>query len=258
MDSQRTLEYTEFNTTPFMFIIGFNGSLYFNNEYKIPVVDNLITHKIDGKKPPGIYYKKLIPDDIEIWFAFNVCHDLHCEVPFISSKYSNPVMIVDKKQYPYSVFVGQYFVKSQAPESGGLKFVFECPNYLLSPRRARNSIQNVQFTAFSLYSKLLGKPSQYEEYFFKPAGKIIPIKYLDSGMIKTEQLVKPVVLFKGIIKEIALLTNHASKEQFYKMTVETSGLILTVVQHQKSMVETPEIGNVIEVNAWLMGMFVDN
>jgi hypothetical protein len=135
------------------------------------------------------------------------------------------------------------------------------PDFRLTSEIRLPQIQEIQLTAFASDDfKIFADEKEYgesQESELKYASK----SFVPSGLFAFDaedesfdlNVVRPIAIFAGIIKESELKKNELSGNNFYWFLVETLGGETDVVADVKLVSSEPQIGGVVSGQFWLSG-----
>lgn len=149
-------------------------------------------------------------------------------------------------------------------KSGEYPFVFDVPDFRTVKIVEFPAVCEIQLTAFA--SNDLKMFESEDEYFASQESEVrfASKSFVPSGLFsfgENEEIdlnvVRPIAMFAGEIKEFELKTNSLTNEKFYHFLVETLGGEVDVVADPKLIQTEPKVGGILNGQFWLSGKLLD-
>lgn len=144
--------------------------------------------------------------------------------------------------------------------SGEYPFIFDAPDYRTVGHIDFPGVCEIQLTAFASNDFQIFESE--EDYFASQESEVrLSAKsFVPGGLFSFGEdedfdinVVRPIAMFTGEIKEFEIKTNSLTGEKFYHFLVETLGGEIDVVADIKLIPETPKIGGIVNGQFWLSG-----
>ncbi len=236
-------------------------------------VNVLITETIKRvesiKCPQGFYLRFADASGAEIYLQGNNEQELIGFNPHFAGKSRRKVGLTRAIERDSSKLDGGFYAWTNSQEAdietGEYPFVFDVPDFRMVEAIDFPRICEIQLTAFASNDfKIFADEKEYDasqEGELKYAAK----SFVPSGLFVFDadddsidlNVVRPIGIFAGEIKEFELKTNELSGEKFYWFLIETLGGEVDVVADVKLVPSEPKIGGVVSGQFWLSGRFVD-
>lgn len=210
----------------------------------------------------GFYVRNADLSGAELWLQFESEGDLIGMNPHFRGKSRIPVALERPVKREQSHLDGGWLAwvnpsDTQDPESGDFPFVFDCPDFELHSYDFPGTY-HIQLTAFSQEIRFFPgedsfvKAQEQEEIPFA-SQSFIPV-----GLIGPDDTESPEaqVLLTGIVREVEDKKNQFSGQWFTWILLETLGVTLDLVVDRSEFPQEPQIGGVIQCQAWLSGQVV--
>ena len=149
--------------------------------------------------------------------------------------------------------------------SGEYPFIFDAPDFRAVGHLEFPLVCAIQLIAFA--SNDFKMFESEEAYFASQDNEIRSAakSFVPSGLFSFGEdekvdlnVVRPIGMFTGEIKEFELKTNSLTNENFYHFLVETLGGEIDVVADAKLIPETPQIGGIVNGQFWLSGRLIND
>lgn len=207
----------------------------------------------------GFYVRNADLSGAELWLQFEAEGDLIGMNPHFRGKSRIPVALERPVKREQSRLDGGWLAwvnpsDTQDPESGDFPFVFDCPDFELHTYDFPGNY-HIQLTAFSQEIKFFPgekafvKAQENEEIPFA-SQSFIPV-----GLIGLEDSESPEAqaLLTGVVRQVEDKKNQFSGQWFTWILLETLGVTLDLVVDRNEFPEEPQVGGVIQCQAWLSG-----
>lgn len=232
-------------------------------------VNEMIMHVLEVAKPfetaRGFYLVYTDSSGAEIYLQGNFNQELVGFNPHFAGKSRRVVSLTQAIERDSSELDGGFHAWANPPEglsdSGDYPFVFDVPDFRTVEIAEFPKVTEIQLTAFASNDfKVFADEDDYQnaqESELKYASKMfVPVGLFafdeKDGSIDLN-VVRPVGMFAGEIKEFKLKTNELSGERFYWLLVETLGGETDVVVDPKYVPHEPQIGGIVSGQFWLSG-----
>lgn len=230
----------------------------------------------NGKKKPtkiGNYYLFSPDGKIEVW-VFTKQGDFRTITPFYNGKSKLPVLIENIFESENKATKIRCWVNpNEKSDDGEVPFVFEVPDYWLVNKSLKTKGRHfIRLTAFAEEASFYENEQDFSKNApinkeIRESTKKFPRDrqirgYASNHFIplgtfsKTEgQEDETNAKFAGKIKELQLITNKFTKNNFYWMVVETFFGELDVVCAEKAFSSKPKVGGILDGTFYLGGKF---
>lgn len=211
----------------------------------------------------GFYVRYADLSGAELWLQFDQKHELIGMNPYFRGNSRVQLGLTEAISRDQSQLDGGWVAwtnpsESTDPESGDFPIVFDTPNFKLSQATAPGTYP-VQLTAFSQEIALFESPESFaqaqekEEIPFA-AKSLIPVGLIGRG---EEEAPEAQILLTGVVSELEERKNLFSGQVFLWMSLETLGLSIDLVVDQAALDSEPQVGGVVQCQAWLSGQIIE-
>lgn len=219
--------------------------------------------------PQGFYLRFADPSGAEMYLQGNNDQELIGFNPHFAGKSRRRVGITAKIQRDSSELDGGFHAWADPTdetdiESGAYPFVFDVPDFRMAPVETLPAIYEIQLTAFAsndlqtyeneaAFAAARNPDAQNSTKYFISTG----LQAFENAGDKIDlNLVRPIAMFAGEIKEFELKTNDLTGEKFYWLLIETLGGEADVVADLKLISAEPAVGGFITGQFWLSGKVI--
>ncbi len=232
-------------------------------------VNEMIMHVLEHTKPfktsHGFYLIYTDTSGAEIYLQGNFKEELIGFNPHYAGTSRRTVSLTKAIERDSSELDGGFHAWANPSEglseSGDYPFVFDVPDFRTVENMEFPRTVEIQLTAFASndfkifagdedYQKAQESELKYASKMFVPSG-LFAVDEKDGS--RDLNLVRPVGIFAGEIKDFELKTNELSGEKFYALLVETLGGETDVVVDPKFVPNEPQPGGIISGQFWLSG-----
>jgi len=229
------------------------------------MIMHVLEHTTPVKNSHGFYLVYTDASGAEIYLQGNFQQELIGFNPHFAGKSRRTVNLTKAILRDSSELDGGFHAwanpQDGISESGDYPFVFDVPDFRAIENLELPSTVEIQLTAFASNDfKIFDNEDDYQkaqESELKYASKM----FVPSGLFAFDEkdgsidlnVVRPIGMFAGEIKEFELKTNSLSGENFYALLVETLGGETDVVVDPKFVPEEPKIGGIVSGQFWLSG-----
>ncbi len=235
-------------------------------------VNEMIMHVLEHTKPVktarGFYLVYTDVSGAEIYLQGNFEQELIGFNPHFAGKSRRKVGLTKAIERDSSALDGGFHAwanpQDGISESGDYPFVFDVPDFRTIENLELPNTVEIQLTAFASNDfKIFADEDEYQkaqESELKYASKM----FVPSGLFAFDEkdgsidlnVVRPIGMFAGEIKEFELKTNSLSGENFYALLVEMLGGETDVVVDPKFVPNEPKIGGIVSGQFWLSGRII--
>ena len=220
------------------------------NTMIISVLDGAVETKIEE----GFYLRFTDPSGSELYLQGNPSHEMIGFNPHYAGTSRNNVTLLQGIARETSELDGAYHAAA-----GGVEFIFDVPDFLISRVGSLPTDAELQLTAFGSNDfavlgdeaglAALAPAGSWEKNRFVPPG----LKELLADPATDIRQMRPVVKMTGTVKDWALKTNEVNGNKFYWILAETEVGEVDVVIDPQYVPNEPAKGDHVAGHFWLSG-----
>ena len=217
------------------------------------------------KCPHGFYLKFADASGAEIYLQGDLEQELVGFNPHFAGKSRQTVGLTQLIKRDSSELDGGFHAWANPTKEGGeisgeYPFVFDVPDFRTIEDLDLPEVREIQLTAFASndFKIFADEKDYYDSQDGEP--KMAAKSFVPSGLFAFNEdengdlnIVRPIAIFAGEIKESELKINELTQENFYHFLVETLGGEIDIVADVNLIPDKPKIGGIVNGQFWLSG-----
>ena len=233
-------------------------------------VNDMIWHVIEMTTPihtsQGIYLKFSDESGAEIYLQGNEAQELIGFNPHFAGKSRRKVGLTQKIERDSSELDGGFYGWANSSgddveNSSEYPFVFDVPDFRTVEIEDLPVVKEIQLTAFASNDfKIFANEKDFADLTDSELNHSLQL-FTVSGLSEFDEtdqsidmnLIRPIGMISGEIKEFEMRINKTSGEKFYWFLIETLGGEIDLVCDPKFVTQEPKIGGIVSGHFWLSG-----